>query len=125
TRAKGGTAPMTLANSEAAEFWAEMAPTWVEVEDQLEQVSGEPGRLAMDRLGLESGQAVVDLGCGTGRTTLELARRVGPGGRAVGVDIAAGMVARARDHAAEAGVDNVEFIQGDVQAHDLGEGRFD
>jgi SAM-dependent methyltransferase len=116
---------MTFANSEQAEFWAELAPTWIGIEDQLEQVSGEPGRLAMDRLGLRPGQAVVDLGCGTGRTTLELAARVAPGGRAVGVDIAAEMLDRARQHAADAKVESVEFRQADVQAEDLGEGQFD
>jgi SAM-dependent methyltransferase len=116
---------MTFANTEQAEFWAELAPTWIGIEDQLEQFSAEPGRLAMDRLGLQPGQAVVDLGCGTGRTTLELASRVAPGGRAVGVDIAAEMLDRARQHAAEAKVDNVEFRQADVQAEDLGDGQFD
>ena len=116
---------MTSANNEQAEFWAGLAPTWVEIEDQLEQVSGLPGEIAMVRLGVQSGQQVVDLGCGTGRTTLELARRVAPTGRAVGVDIAAEMLVRARQHAVEARVDNVEFLQADVQADDMGERRFD
>jgi SAM-dependent methyltransferase len=113
------------ANSEQAEFWAGIAPTWVEIEDELEQISGEPGRMAMDRLDLQPGQHLVDLGCGTGRTTIEMARRVAPGGQAVGVDIAEPMLVRARQHAADAGADNVEFVQADVQSHDLGDGTFD
>ncbi len=50
----------------------------------------------MARLELLPGQRVADLGCGSGRTTLEPAARVGPGGEAAGVDIPAGMLARGR-----------------------------
>jgi SAM-dependent methyltransferase len=116
---------MTFANSEQAEFWAGVAASWIEIEDQLEDIVGLPGRLAMDRLDVQPGQVVVDLGCGTGRTTLELASRVAPGGRALGVDIAAEMLGRARQHAAEATVGNIEFRQADVQAEDLGAGQFE
>ncbi len=114
-----------FANVEQAEFWSQLAPTWLEFEDQLEQVGGPPGELAMARLELLPGQRVVDLGCGSGRTTLELAARVGPGGEAVGVDISAGMLARARERAARSGTGNVEFVYADVQVHELGEARFD
>src|SRR5262249_705620 len=42
-------------NIEQAEFWSELAPTWLALEDQLEEVAGPPGKLAMDRLGLRAG----------------------------------------------------------------------
>jgi SAM-dependent methyltransferase len=116
---------VAFVNIEQAEFWSKLAPTWLELEDRLEEVAGLPGRLAMDRLQLLHGQRVVDLGCGSGRTTLELASRVGPGGEVVGVDIAAEMLARGRERAAQFGAGNVEFVQADVQVHDLGEARFD
>ena len=116
---------MTFANIEQAEFWAQLAPTWLELEDQLEEVGGLPGELAMDRLGLLPGQKVADLGCGAGRTTLELAARVGPGGEATGFDISAEMLARARDRAARLGLGNVTFVHADVQVYDLGETKFD
>ena len=116
---------MTFANIEQAELWSQLAPTWLENEDQLEEVAGLPGQLAMDRLELLPGQRVVDLGCGSGRTTLELASRVGPGGEVVGVDIAAPMLARGRERAARLGAGNIEFLHADVQVHDLGEARFD
>jgi SAM-dependent methyltransferase len=79
----------------------------------------------MDRLDLLPGQRVVDLGCGSGRTTLELASRVGPGGEVLGVDIAAEMLARGRERAARSGAGNIEFLHADVQVHDLGQARFD
>ena len=43
---------MTFANTEQAEYWGRLAPAWLELEDQLEEVNGPPGRLAMDRLDL-------------------------------------------------------------------------
>lgn len=116
---------MPFVNSEQAEFWSKLAPVWLELEDQLEEVGGPPGRLAMDRLELRPGQRVVDLGCGSGRTTLELADRVGPGGEVVGVDISAEMLARGRERAARRGGGNVGFVHADVQVHDLGGARFD
>jgi SAM-dependent methyltransferase len=114
-----------VANTGQAEFWSELAPTWLALEDQLEEVAGPAGTLAMDRLGLLPGQRVVDLGCGPGRTTLELAARVGPGGQAVGVDISAEMLARGRERAARLGAGNVEFVHADAQVHDFGQARFD
>jgi SAM-dependent methyltransferase len=116
---------VTFANIEQAEFWSQLAPTWLELEDQLEEVGGLPGRLAMDRLELLPRQRVVDLGCGSGRTTLELASRVGHDGEVVGVDIAAEMLVRGRERAAQLGTGNIEFLHADVQTHDLGEARFD
>jgi SAM-dependent methyltransferase len=114
---------VSIVNNEQAEFWSQLAPTWLENEDRIEQVGALPGELAMDRLGVAPGQRAVDLGCGSGRTTLELAARVGPSGDVVGVDISAEMLARARERAAQ--LRNVEFVHADVQVHDLGEARFD
>ena len=116
---------MAFANTEQAEFWSQIAPMWIELQDRMEETGGLPGRLAMDRLDLRAGQRVVDLGCGAGRTTLELASRVLPGGEAVGVDISAEMLAAGRERAAQLGAGNVEFAHADVQVSDLGQARFD
>jgi SAM-dependent methyltransferase len=116
---------VTFANREQADFWAARAPSWASLEPHHERTIGPAGRMAIDRLDPQPGQLVVDLGCGTGQTTLEVARRVAPGGLAVGVDIAAALLDRAREHAADAGIDNVEFRHADVQSSDLGQAGFD
>ena len=116
---------MPFVNIEQAEFWSQLAPTWLELEDQLEEVGGQPGRIAMDRLNLLPGQRVLDLGCGSGRTTLELASRVGPAGQVVGLDISAEMVARGQERAAQFGAGNIEFLHADIQVHDFGTDQFD
>ena len=61
---------------------------------------------------LRPGEVVLDLGAGAGADVLISARRVAPGGRAIGLDMTEEMLALARANAAEAGVDNAEFVQG-------------
>jgi SAM-dependent methyltransferase len=116
---------MTFANTEQAEFWAGRAPSWMAFEANHDRIIGPAGLMAMDRLGPRPGQHLIDLGCGTGQTTVELARRVGPDGTVLGVDIAAAMLERGREHAAAAGISNIAFEHADVQSSDLGEARFD
>lgn len=62
--------------------------------------------------GLQPGERVLDLGCGSGLDVLLAARRVGETGKVIGVDMLPEMVERARGFATAAGVDNAEFIQG-------------
>ncbi|ADD43087.1 methyltransferase domain-containing protein [Stackebrandtia nassauensis] len=74
---------------------------------------------------LRPGDVVLDLGSGGGIDVLLSARRVLPGGSAYGLDASADMVALARRYAAEAGVDNVEFLQGDIENIPLPDGSVD
>jgi len=61
---------------------------------------------------LQEGETVLDLGSGAGADVLISARRVGPTGNAIGLDMTAEMLELARANAAEAGVKNVEFVKG-------------
>jgi arsenite methyltransferase len=61
---------------------------------------------------LEAGETVLDLGSGAGADVLISARRVGDGGKAIGLDMTDEMLALARANAADAGVQNVEFVKG-------------
>jgi SAM-dependent methyltransferase len=79
----------------------------------------------LESAALVAGDRVLDVGCGTGRTTREAARIVAPDGRAVGFDLSASMLQLARDEAAADGLDNVEFQQADVQVYDLGDASYD
>ena len=72
----------------------------------------------LDRLALRDGLSCLDVGCGGGDTTLELARRVAPNGHAVGADIDETKLALARDEAAQQGIANVDFRMLDVRASD-------
>jgi ubiquinone/menaquinone biosynthesis C-methylase UbiE len=63
----------------------------------------------LDRVGVRPGMSCVDVGCGGGDVTLDLARLVGPTGRVVGIDIDAIKLDLARQEAAAQGIANVEF----------------
>jgi arsenite methyltransferase len=65
---------------------------------------------------LVEGQTVLDLGSGAGFDALIAARKVGPGGRVIGVDMTDAMLDKARGNADRAGVTHVEFRKGDIEA---------
>jgi SAM-dependent methyltransferase len=65
---------------------------------------------------LNAGERVLDLGSGGGIDVLLSARRVGPTGRAIGLDMTDEMLALAQRNAAEAGATNVEFLKGHIEA---------
>jgi arsenite methyltransferase len=65
---------------------------------------------------LREGERVLDLGSGGGIDVLLSAKRVGPTGRAVGLDMTDEMLALAQSNAADAGATNVEFLKGHIEA---------
>jgi arsenite methyltransferase len=68
---------------------------------------------------LREGETVLDLGSGGGIDVLLSARRVGPSGRAIGLDMTDEMLELARRNAAEAGASNVEFVKGTIESMPL------
>ncbi len=72
---------------------------------------GNPTALAQ----LEPGENVLDLGSGGGIDVLLSARRVGPAGKAYGLDMTDEMLALARENQRRAGVENVEFLKGEIE----------
>jgi SAM-dependent methyltransferase len=74
---------------------------------------------------LHEGETVLDLGSGGGIDVLISARRVGPTGKAIGLDMTDEMLALARANAAEAGVENVEFVKGYIEEIPLADGSVD
>jgi arsenite methyltransferase len=99
-----------------------------------EQASGAPAQAVTASLGcgvptavadLHEGETVLDLGSGAGADVLISARRVGPSGRAIGLDMTDEMLALARANAAAAGVESVEFVQGYLEAIPLPDASVD
>jgi SAM-dependent methyltransferase len=103
-------------NAEQIAYWNEQAGAqWVAREALLDEQIAPLGRAAMDRAGVAAGERVLDVGCGCGHTTLELAERVGPSGGVTGLDISTPMLERARERARERGLGNVGFVNADAQ----------
>ena len=67
-----------------------------------------------DRVGIDMGMVCLDLGCGGGDVTLDLAGRVGPGGKVVGWDIDETKLGLARREAEEKGLGNLDFQLSDI-----------
>ena len=74
---------------------------------------------------LRAGETVLDLGSGGGIDVLLSARRVGPTGKAYGLDMTDEMLALARENQRQAGVDNVEFLKGEMENIPLPEASVD
>jgi SAM-dependent methyltransferase len=94
------------------EYWnGEAADVWVSLADRLDPMLEPFGAAALEALAPAAGERVLDIGCGAGATTRALAGRVGPTGRAIGVDVSEALVAVARArgggefHACDAGSD--------------------
>ncbi|MGH6980819.1 MAG: class I SAM-dependent methyltransferase [Stellaceae bacterium] len=88
---------------------------WTKESGSTEKMLSRVAALLYERVKIKAGETVLDVGCGLGPTTIELAKQVGPSGRAVGLDVSADMIALARQRAA--GVANIEFIAGDAASH--------
>jgi SAM-dependent methyltransferase len=113
-------------NQQQIDYWNQVAgPRWAEMGDRIHDQIAPIGEAAMQRAQVAPGERVLDVGCGCGHTSLELARRAGPGGRVQGIDISGPMLASARDRASGAGVGNISFLQADAQVHDFEAGSFD
>jgi ubiquinone/menaquinone biosynthesis C-methylase UbiE len=76
-------------------------------------------RLAIHTLGLEPGQRVLDVACGTGKSFRLLHEAVGPDGVVVGVEQSPEMLRQSRRRVREAGWDNVQLIESSIESADL------
>jgi SAM-dependent methyltransferase len=112
-------------NEEATEAWSGVLfDRFVKYRDLIVVSLTEFGDLAMTANPPQPGDRVLDIGCGFGDTTQQLAALVGPDGSVVGVDVSEPFIAASIEEAGQAGVENVEFLAGDVQVMDL-PGPFD
>lgn len=80
--------------------------------------------IMMEQLTLQEGATILDVGCGTGQDTLDLAQAVGPQGRVIGVDHSATMLETARARAAQAQLP-VEYVLADATQLPFAEASFD
>src|SRR6266851_9461551 len=113
-------------NAEQIKFWNEGGgANFVKQQRMIDATIRPMGLQALDHTGLKEGAQALDVGCGCGDSSLEIARRVGSSGKVIGLDISTPMLDRAKESARAEGVSNIEFINGDAQTYRLPAAAFD
>ncbi|WP_030299851.1 class I SAM-dependent methyltransferase [Streptomyces katrae] len=114
-----------FANTAQAEAWnGYEGAQWARSQERWDAVNDGFNQPLLDAADISATDSVLDVGCGAGRTTRLAARRAGLG-RALGLDLSAPMLDKARESALREGVANVAFVQGDAQVHPLQAEGFD
>lgn len=115
-----------IANVAQQEHWNTVAgPKWVGLSEVMETRMSAVNDLLIAAAAVELGETVLDVGCGTGSTTVPLAAAVGERGRVLGLDISETMLSTARRRVGERGLLNVELLLADAQVHGFDPERFD
>jgi SAM-dependent methyltransferase len=111
-------------NAAQVDYWND-APgrTWAQMQAPLDRQLEPLGRRAMEALAPRAGERVLDIGCGSGATTVMLAEAVAPGGEAVGCDISRPMLEVARGRTQ--GMAGIRFLEADAQTEPFAPASFD
>ncbi len=121
-----GGPPFPSANSAQVDYWnASAGATWARYQEQLDRQIEPLGSEAMRQLAPADRERILDVGCGCGQTSLQLADRVGTRGAVVGVDLSLPMLEVARRRSSSYAPSRLSFRQADAQVADLGIGTFD
>lgn len=113
-----------MANESEAELWTgPLGASWARNQADLDTLMAAVTEAVVERAALAPGQRVLDVGCGTGHSTLAAAERVAPGGEAVGLDLAGQLLAVARERVA--GRPGLRFVLGDAQTARVAGAPFD
>lgn len=116
---------MTIANHEMAAAWdGHEGDVWTEHAQRYESAGQRLWNVFLDRHPINSGDFVLDIGCGTGKSAREAARLAAPG-QVLGVDLSSRMLEYARRRSSEQGLTNIRFEQADAQVHPFQEAAYD
>lgn len=114
------------ANAVQRECWnSAVAAKWVRHQAVMDGLLAEVTERLMAAAAPRPGHSVLDVGCGAGTVTLEAARRVGPEGRVLGLDLSAPLLERARERLRDEGLERVALLEADAQTAPLEPAGFD
>jgi SAM-dependent methyltransferase len=112
-----------MSNEKQIAYWNEVAgPKWVRLDDAMNAKFANINELLLSHAAARPGEAVLDIGCGTGTTAFPFASAVTPGGHVTGIDVSEPMLQVARRRSATCS--NVIFLSADAQSHNFGGEKF-
>lgn len=116
---------MDIANVDMARHWdGEEGDDWTENADRYDATDRYIWEQFTAKVPILAGDHVLDIGCGTGKSTRDMARGAG-NGDVLGIDLSSRMLADARRRTDEQGLANAEYLHGDAQVHPFKAGAYD
>jgi SAM-dependent methyltransferase len=113
-------------NSGQIAYWnAEGGATWAALQEHMDAQLEPLGLQAMQALAPAPGERILDIGCGSGQTSLAWGQAVAASGAVVGLDISRPLLDLARRRAAKSGAANVAFVEADAQTYAFEPAAFD
>jgi ubiquinone/menaquinone biosynthesis C-methylase UbiE len=120
------TKPSSQSNFDQKKYWNSNAgQKWVEFQDELDRLLDRVNDRLLQRSAIELGERVVDIGCGTGATTMSVASLVGESGLALGVDISKTLLDCAKSRSSNISGGHIEYILADAQTCGFNADSFD
>ncbi len=111
---------MSVENAEQIEEWnGALGQRWAEMQPEIDGIVVPFGEAALKAAAPQRGERVIDIGCGCGDTSMELARRVGEAGMVLGVDVSQPMLDIARSRKALERLANLAFSEADASEAEL------
>jgi SAM-dependent methyltransferase len=106
---------MPVDNSEQIAEWnGALGQRWVSMQREIDRIVVPFGNAAIKAAAPQSGERVIDIGCGCGDTSIEIARIVGAAGAIIGIDVSKPMLEVARSRGALADCAQLAFVEGDA-----------
>src|SRR5688572_24405735 len=113
-------------NESEIQYWnSATTRPWAEMHEVIDRLFADLTQMALDFAAPQPGERVIDIGCGSGTTVLELAERVGSTGYVLGADISEQSVEKARERITAADMRQAEVSLCDVSTHTFATETFD
>lgn len=115
----------TIANHDQHEFWNDIkGALWVDLQPRIDALLAPFGDKALEKLAAQAGERILEIGCGTGTTTLSLAEQVGPSGEVLAADLSEPMLNLAISRTSEQPEHRVTCVEADAQVYPFPSNHF-
>ena len=107
-------------NEKQKEYWTNSAGNlWVKDKSEKDNMLEPLGNYALSKFNIIEGMNILDIGCGTGKTTTQLVKKIGNSGHVLGLDLSETMINEARKYSDKDKTSNIDFLVQDVQNEKL------